>query len=199
MSEPIVLEEKLFNLLTNISQAKDDQVVRLLFREGNATAKEFRAFLVAEGIADDPDAQAMLKQLQALEAASLTGSTESRLVKPVTKRAISDVIKYQSGDSGPIPPQYSVTGFTKAALIAKLADDAGITKTQANAALDAFTAAVAKALKKNDRVTLVGFGTFSVSKRAARNGRNPQTGAVIKIKAKKVATFKAAKGLAAKL
>jgi DNA-binding protein HU-beta len=54
-------------------------------------------------------------------------------------------------------------------------------------------------LKKGDKVTLVGFGTFSVSKRAARNGRNPQTGEVIKIKARKVAKFKAGKELSGKL
>jgi DNA-binding protein HU-beta len=59
--------------------------------------------------------------------------------------------------------------------------------------------AVTKALKKGDKVTLVGFGTFSVSKRAARMGRNPQTGAAIKIKAKKVAKFKAGKELSGKL
>ncbi len=64
--------------------------------------------------------------------------------------------------------------MNKAELIAKLADDAGLTKTQAGAALDSFTEAIAKTLKKGDKVTLVGFGTFSVSKRAARNGRNPQ-------------------------
>ena len=75
--------------------------------------------------------------------------------------------------------------MNKAELIAKIADDAGVTKTQANAALDSFTAAVTKTLKGGGKVTLVGFGTFSVTKRAARNGRNPQTGAVIKIKAKK--------------
>ena len=89
--------------------------------------------------------------------------------------------------------------MNKAELIAKIADDAGLTKTQANASLDAFVDAVTKTLKKGDKVTLVGFGTFSVSKRAARNGRNPQTGAVIKIKAKKVAKFKAGKELSAKM
>ena len=86
--------------------------------------------------------------------------------------------------------------MNKAELIAKLAEDAGITKTQANDALDSFTETVTKALKKGDKVTLVGFGTFSVTKRAARNGRNPQTGATIKIKAKKVAKFKPGKELA---
>ena len=89
--------------------------------------------------------------------------------------------------------------MNKAQLIAKIADDAGITKTQANGAVDAFVDAVTKTLKKGDKVTLVGFGTFSVSKRAARNGRNPQTGAVIKIKAKKVAKFKAGKELSSKI
>lgn len=89
--------------------------------------------------------------------------------------------------------------MNKAELIAQLADEAGITKTQANTALDAFVDAVTKTLKKGDKVTLVGFGTFSVSKRAARNGRNPQTGEVIKIKARKVARFKAGKELSGKL
>lgn len=89
--------------------------------------------------------------------------------------------------------------MNKAELISKIADDAGITKTQANASIDSFVEAVTKTLKKGDKVTLVGFGTFSVSKRAARNGRNPQTGAVIKIKAKKVAKFKAGKGLSEKI
>jgi DNA-binding protein HU-beta len=89
--------------------------------------------------------------------------------------------------------------MNKAELISKIADDAGVTKTQANAALDSFVEAVTVTLKKGGKVTLVGFGTFSVSKRAARNGRNPQTGAVIKIKAKKVAKFKAGKELSAKM
>ncbi|HLD53989.1 HU family DNA-binding protein [Sediminibacterium sp.] len=91
------------------------------------------------------------------------------------------------------------TSMNKAELIAHLADDAGITKTQANATLDSFIDAVTKTLKKGDKVTLVGFGTFSVSKRAARTGRNPQTGETIKIKAKKVAKFKAGKELSGKL
>lgn len=89
--------------------------------------------------------------------------------------------------------------MNKAELIAQIAEDASITKTQANAALDSFVDTVTKTLKKGDKVTLVGFGTFSVSKRAARIGRNPQTGATIKIKAKKVARFKAGKELASKV
>jgi DNA-binding protein HU-beta len=89
--------------------------------------------------------------------------------------------------------------MNKAELVAKIAGDAGITKTQANAALDSFTTTVQKTLKSGDKVTLVGFGTFSVSKRAARTGRNPQTGAPLKIKAKKVARFKAGKDLSSKI
>ena len=89
--------------------------------------------------------------------------------------------------------------MNKAGLISKISDDAGITKTQANSALDSFVEAVTKTLRGGGKVTLVGFGTFTVSKRAARNGRNPQTGAVIKIKAKKVARFKAGKELSSKL
>ncbi|HRO45550.1 HU family DNA-binding protein [Agriterribacter sp.] len=89
--------------------------------------------------------------------------------------------------------------MNKGELIEKISTDAAITKKQAGAVLDSFTEAVAKTLKKGNKVTLVGFGTFSVSKRAARNGRNPQTGAVIKIKAKKVARFKAGKELSGKI
>ena len=89
--------------------------------------------------------------------------------------------------------------MNKAELIAKIADDAGITKTQANTSLDSFVEAVTKTLKGGGKVTLVGFGTFSVSKRAARTGRNPQTGAAIKIKAKKVAKFKAGATLSEKI
>jgi len=89
--------------------------------------------------------------------------------------------------------------MNKAELIEKIARDSGITKTQANDALDSFTNAVVVSLKKGDRVTLVGFGTFSVSERSARNGRNPQTGEVIKIKARKVPKFKAGKEFATKI
>jgi len=95
--------------------------------------------------------------------------------------------------------QFKIYTMNKAELISKIADDSGITKTQSNMAVDSFVEAVTKTLKGGGKVTLVGFGTFSVSKRAARNGRNPQTGAVIKIKAKKVARFKAGKELQGKL
>ena len=89
--------------------------------------------------------------------------------------------------------------MTKAELISKIAEDAGITKIAATAALDSFMDGVTKTLKAGDKLTLVGFGTFSVSKRAARVGRNPFTGQEIKIKAKKVAKFKASKDLSGKL
>jgi DNA-binding protein HU-beta len=89
--------------------------------------------------------------------------------------------------------------MNKAELISKIAEDAGITKVQAGAALESFVEAVTKTLKKGDKLTLVGFGTFSVSKRAARKGRNPKTGETIKIKAKRVAKFKAGKELSEKI
>lgn len=69
------------------------------------------------------------------------------------------------------------------------------TKKEADEAISAMLVAIKKALKKGESVTLVGFGTFSVSKRKARKGRNPQTGEAIKIAAKKVPVFKAGKGL----
>ncbi len=89
--------------------------------------------------------------------------------------------------------------MTKAELVSKIAEDAGITKIAATAALDSFMDGVTKSLKDGNKLTLVGFGTFSVSKRAARKGRNPFTGEEIKIKAKKVAKFKASKELSGKL
>lgn len=89
--------------------------------------------------------------------------------------------------------------MNKTELIAKIAEDAGITKVQATSSLNSFIEGVTKTLKKGDKLTLVGFGTFSVSKRAARKGRNPFTGESIKIKAKKVAKFKASKELSGKM
>ena len=85
--------------------------------------------------------------------------------------------------------------MTKQDLVAHMADAADISKKAAEEALNAFVDGVKKALKKGDGVTLVGFGTFGVSKRQARTGRNPQTGATIQIPARKVPTFKAGKGL----
>ena len=89
--------------------------------------------------------------------------------------------------------------MNKAELITSMAEKSQLTKKDAETALKAFIDSVQEALENGEKVQLVGFGTFSVSKRAARNGRNPQTGAVIKIKAKKVAKFKAGKELSAKL
>ena len=85
--------------------------------------------------------------------------------------------------------------MNKSELIEAIADSADLSKASAGRALDATVEAITKALKKGDSVSLVGFGTFSVKKRAARTGRNPQTGAEIKIKAAKVPSFKAGKGL----
>lgn len=89
--------------------------------------------------------------------------------------------------------------MTKTELIAAIAGSAGITKAQATKALEASIGAVTKELKKSGRFGLVGFGTFSVVKRKAREGRNPQTGKAIKIPAKKVVKFKAGKELADKV
>jgi DNA-binding protein HU-beta len=81
--------------------------------------------------------------------------------------------------------------MTKAELIASIGKEAKISKASAEKALNAFSNTVMKALKKGDKLTLTGFGTFSVAKRRARTGRNPQTGKEIKIPATKVAKFKA--------
>lgn len=86
--------------------------------------------------------------------------------------------------------------MTREELISQMANDAGTTKVAARAALGSFIDSVTKTLKKGGRVSLVGFGTFSVSKRNARTGRNPQTGATIEIAARKVARFKAGSALA---
>jgi DNA-binding protein HU-beta len=85
--------------------------------------------------------------------------------------------------------------MTKAELVEQMAKDAKITKKAAEAALDSFTMCVRDSLRRGKRVSLVGFGTFLVGRRAARNGRNPQTGETIKIKASKVPKFKAGKVL----
>ncbi|MBO4339505.1 MAG: HU family DNA-binding protein [Clostridiales bacterium] len=85
--------------------------------------------------------------------------------------------------------------MNKTELIAAVAKDAKLSKKDAEAAVNATVAAVTKALKKGDKVQLVGFGTFEVRKRAAKQARNPQTGAVIKVPATKVPAFKAGKAL----
>ncbi|MBU3737187.1 MAG: HU family DNA-binding protein [Methylobacterium sp.] len=85
--------------------------------------------------------------------------------------------------------------MNKSELIDQIAKAAGLSKAAAGRSLDAATAAITKALKKNDPVTLIGFGTFYVGKRAARNGRNPRTGTTIKIKAANSPKFRAGKAL----
>ena len=85
--------------------------------------------------------------------------------------------------------------MNKTELVAAIADQAEITKKQAEAALKAFTDTVADELKKGEKIQLVGFGTFEVAERAAREGRNPQTGETMKIAASKAPKFKAGKAL----
>ena len=85
--------------------------------------------------------------------------------------------------------------MNKAELIAKIAEESKLTKKAAETALDAFMTTVEGALKKGEKVQLVGFGTFEVRQRAARKGRNPQTKAEIKIPASKAPVFKAGKAL----
>ena len=85
--------------------------------------------------------------------------------------------------------------MNKTELIAAMAKKADLSKKDTEAALNAFTETIAKTLKKGDKVQLVGFGTFEVTKRAAREGKNPQTGAKIKIAACKAPKFKAGKAL----
>ena len=89
--------------------------------------------------------------------------------------------------------------MNKAELIEAMASGAGLSKADAKKALDAFTSATANALKKGDRISLIGFGSFSISKRSARTGRNPQTGKEIKIAAKNVVKFKAGAELSQKV
>ena len=89
--------------------------------------------------------------------------------------------------------------MNKAELVEAMASEAGLSKADSKKALDAFINTTTKALKKQDRVALVGFGSFSVTTRAARKGRNPQTGKEINIKAKKVVKFKAGADLQSKV
>ena len=89
--------------------------------------------------------------------------------------------------------------MNKGDLINQIAEDGGLSKSQAGAALNSVLDSVAGTLSKGGKVTLVGFGTFSVSQRSARTGRNPQTGAEIQIAANNVVKFKAGKELSAKV
>lgn len=85
--------------------------------------------------------------------------------------------------------------MTRKDLVEALAKDSGLTKVAADKMLASLISNISQALKKGDKISLVGFGTFSVTKRAAREGRNPQTGKPMKIAAKKVAKFKPGKTL----
>lgn len=85
--------------------------------------------------------------------------------------------------------------MNKTELVAAIAEQADLSKKDAEAALKAFTDVVSKSLKKGEKIQLVGFGTFEVSKRSARTGRNPQTGKAMKIAASKAPKFKAGKAL----
>ena len=85
--------------------------------------------------------------------------------------------------------------MNKTELVAAMADQAGLSKKDAEAAVKAFTDVVAEALKAGDKIQLVGFGTFEVSERAAREGRNPRTGETMTIEASKTPKFKAGKAL----
>lgn len=85
--------------------------------------------------------------------------------------------------------------MTKAELIAEVAAKAGLTKKDSDAAVSAVFDSITEALKKGDKLSVVGFGTFEVKNRAAREGRNPQTGATMKIAASKIPAFKAGKAL----
>ena len=85
--------------------------------------------------------------------------------------------------------------MNKQELIAKIVKDTALSKATAAAAVDSLMDGITKALKKGNTITFVGFGTFSTSKRKARVGRNPQTGAAVKIPARRVVRFKAGKGL----
>ncbi|MES2589113.1 MAG: HU family DNA-binding protein [Bacteroidota bacterium] len=89
--------------------------------------------------------------------------------------------------------------MNKSELIDAMASESGLTKADAKKALEGFVTATSGALKTGDRISLVGFGSFSVSERAARTGRNPQTGKEIKIAAKKVIKFKAGADLTEKV
>ena len=89
--------------------------------------------------------------------------------------------------------------MNKAELIEAMASDAGLSKADAKRALDAFIDNTSKSLKKGDKISLIGFGSFSVSRRAARKGRNPQTGKEITIKARNVVKFKPGADLSKKV
>ena len=89
--------------------------------------------------------------------------------------------------------------MNKASMIDKIAEDAGITKTAASKAIESMIEGVANSLDRGERVTLVGFGTFTATERKARTGRNPHTGATLQIPAKRIVRFRASKELEEKM
>jgi DNA-binding protein HU-beta len=119
-----------------------------------------------------------------------SGKSPYEFVVLVSHLQQGNLLNIQSSNEG------GERGMNKSDLVESMAKAAGISKAAAEKGLNGMLDAVTKSLKKGDKVTLVGFGTFSVAKRAARQGRNPQTGKMIKIAAKKVAKFKAGSKLA---
>jgi DNA-binding protein HU-beta len=103
--------------------------------------------------------------------------------------------KYRNRPSGPPDADQEKEIMNKGELVEAIAGETEMSKSGTEAVLNAFVSSVTGALKKGDKVTLTGFGTFSISNRAARMGRNPQTGEAIKVKAAKVPKFKAGVGL----
>ena len=119
--------------------------------------------------------------------------SNAQTVRKKVKKGVDfyDKLKYNIG----VILLQEVKIMNKGELIAKIAEESKLTKKAAEAALDAFVSSVEGALKKGEKVQLVGFGTFEVRQRAARKGRNPQTKAEIKIPASKAPVFKAGKAL----
>ncbi|MCM1127614.1 MAG: HU family DNA-binding protein [Lachnospiraceae bacterium] len=125
--------------------------------------------------------------------------SEERAKLSLTNVSKNDIYKYRrfKRETSKKKHSYKEEEFemNKTELVAAMADQAGLSKKDAEKALKAFTDVVSAELKKDGKVQLVGFGTFEVSKRAAREGRNPQSGAVMKIAASKAPKFKAGKAL----
>lgn len=119
----------------------------------------------------------------------LTGFIDRELFLKANKARV------QEASLAEAPPPLREWCGSRANFVDRIASNSSITKKAAKLALDSVTAGVRDSLKKGEKVTLVGFGTFSVGRRAARSGRNPQTGDVIKIKAARVPRFRASKAL----
>ncbi|HMU31315.1 MAG TPA: HU family DNA-binding protein [Nitrospira sp.] len=116
---------------------------------------------------------------------------------PTTEPHLTRRHKYAHASHPRVANHQRREAMTKEELIAQMANSAGITKVAATVALEAFTGAVTTSLKKGKRVTLVNFGTFTISKRKARMGRNPRTGEALKIPAARIPKFSAGKELKA--